>query len=157
MATATTSSLITMAIPVKISSRNGRSMLVYALVDNTSDTCYASPEVLAKIGARLSATEPGETIHTMNGQQTVDLNRYDDINLTGFLNDNSTKISMYEREVYSTINLIYSMIATSTRCHLQGQQCSFDTLADQMPPLLYIPVGLLIGINHTQAIQLLKN
>ena len=41
----------TMAIPVKLSTISGRTVLVYAILDNMSDSCYVCPEILRKLGA----------------------------------------------------------------------------------------------------------
>lgn len=91
------------------------------------------------------------TLHTMNGPEVVDLKRFDDITLSGFMNDNTTRISAYERDIYcNRSQLPLPSPAKAKKCpHLKD-------VVDQMPPSLDIPVGLLIGMNHPEIIQPMK-
>lgn len=70
---------MSMAIPVYISAETGREMLVYALLNNMSDACYISEEVLSTLKPKVSGTERNVTIHTINGPAVEDIEKYDDI------------------------------------------------------------------------------
>ncbi|XP_067949833.1 uncharacterized protein [Watersipora subatra] len=149
LATTTTNGLTTMAIPVKMSVPSGKSMLVYALLDNMSDACYASPQVLKRLEAKVSVIEPNVTIHTMNGQQTSDIERYDNLHLTGFMNDSSATINAYKRNIQCDKSQLPSPEQAKRFRHMSD-------IAKHMPPLLDIPIGLLIGMNYTEVIQPLE-
>ena len=148
-ATCIESKLTNMAIPVYISAGTGQEMLVYALLDTMSDSCYVSPDVISRLGAKASAVERDVTIHTMNGPMTTNLLRYDDLLLRGYMNDNQAQISAYQRGMYCNKSQLPSPEQARRLPHLKN-------IANQIPPLLDIPVALLIGMNHTEVIQPLE-
>lgn len=145
MATATGNSLVTMAIPVTVVTENS-SLLVYAILNSMSDACYATPYLLKKLDIKSNATESNVTLHTMNGSQTVDLKRFDNIVPSGFMNDNTTRINAYEREIYCNRSQLPSPAKAKGYPHLKD-------VVHHMPLLLDIPVGLLVGMNHPEIIQ----
>ena len=139
----------TMAIPVKLSTISGRTVLVYAILDNMSDSCYVCLDILRKLGAKASAIEPDVTINTMNGPQTLDIERYDDLTVTGYNNNNCVKISAYKRAIHCD----KSNLPSPDRAH---QYHHLKDVTHLITPLLDIPVGVLIGSNYTEVIQPLE-
>lgn len=139
-----------MAVPVYVSAGTGKEILVYALLDNMSDACYASGELLSKLKAKASDTERNVTIHTINGSETQNIQRYDDVVLRGYSTDESARISVYRRDrIHGNKDQMPTAFKASELHHLQG-------IADQLPPDLNIPIGLLIGMDHPEIIQPLE-
>ena len=144
------SHLTSMAIPVYISAGTGREMLVYALLDNMSDACYVSKEVISTLKPRISEIEKGITIHTINGPKTEDVERYDDFILRGYMTDSYAHVSAYQRDdIYCNRDQLPSPVKARRLEHLRP-------IADKMPPLMDIPVGLLIGMDVPEIIQPLE-
>lgn len=136
-----------MAVPVYVSAGTGREILVYALLDNMSDACYVSTEVIKLLNANASDIETDVTIHTINGPVKADIERFDDLILRGYTTDSYAQISAYNKNhVYCKREQLPDPDKARRVTHLAS-------IADQIPPLMDIPVGLLIGSDHSEVIQ----
>ncbi|XP_067943262.1 uncharacterized protein [Watersipora subatra] len=90
------------------------------------------------------------TIHTINGSECVDIERYDHLMLRGYTTNTNAQISAYRRDHVSCKR---DQIPDTSRAkryqHLQK-------IAAEIPPKLDIPVGLLIGADHPEILQPLE-
>jgi hypothetical protein len=133
-----------MVVPVYVSA-GGIEKLVYALLDNGSDSCYIDKHVAKEIGA--TGKLQNVKMQTMNAITDETLTFFTDLNIRGYLNNNTTSLDAYEKDY---INCDRSHIPTRDKCsklpHLQR-------VASQIPSLLDIPIGLLIGADCPQAIH----
>ena len=130
-------------VPVYISA-GGREKLVYALMDNGSDSTYIDKQVAKEINAT-GATEDVQMV-TMNAVTDEKLMLYPDLTVRGYMTNNTTMLDAYEKDA---INCSTEQIPTYDKClklpHLQK-------VAKHLSPLLDIPIGLLIGADCPQAI-----
>ena len=141
--------LTSMAIPVYVSAGTGAEMLVYALLDNQSDACFISRDVISTLKPKVTEVEPVK-ICTLNGEKETDLNRYDSIRLRGYSTDYHTVISVFEQP---KIALDREQLPTPEKAEKVNH---LRSIANQMPPLLDIPIGLLLGMNYPELIQPLE-
>lgn len=140
-----------MVVPVYLSAGTGREILVYAMLDNMSDACYISANVVKMLKATANDTEVGVTIHTINGAEQTDIDRFDELMLRGYSTDNYAQISAYKRDhVYCKRDQIPNPDKARKVPHL-------TTIADAIPHQLDIPIGLLIGSDHPEVIQPLES
>ena len=142
--------VLSMAVPVFVSNGNGKELLVYALLDTQSDSCFISKEVAQYIGARGEATQV--TVCTMNGKQGRTTKRYRSISLRGYLTTATTTIHAYEQDELISVSKdqIPTDEAARRMAHLQD-------IAVNLPPLLDAPVGILIGADCPEALTPLSS
>ena len=85
----------------------------------------------------------------MNGPQTLDIERYDDLTVTGYNNNNCVKIFAHKRAIHCD----KSNLPSPARAH---QYHHLKDVTHLITPLLDIPVGVLIGSNYTEVIHPLE-
>lgn len=134
-----------MLVPVHLSAGTGREVLVYAMLDNMSDACYVSSSVIQMLQAQPDEIEERVTIHTINGSECVNIERYDRLILRGYTTSTHAQISAYRRDHVSC-----------TRYQQSKKAPHLEKIAAEIPLRLDIPVGLLIGANHPEILQPLK-
>ena len=143
--------MTSMLVPVYLSAGTGREILVYAMLDNMSDACYVSAEVVKMLNANADDIEKNVVIHTVNGSECTDIERYDNLMLRGYSTDNYAQISAYKKDqVYCKRDQIPNPDRAKRLAHLK-------TIAEAIPPPLDIPIGLLIGCDHPEVIQPLES
>ncbi|XP_067948721.1 uncharacterized protein [Watersipora subatra] len=133
-----------MAIPVYVSAGSGKEKLVYALLDTQSDACFISKETAEFIEPRGRPEQI--TMSTLNGCSTQTTSKYVNIKLRGFSTNEVTSINAYEQDA---ITCNREQIPTAAKADATGH---LQDIAEKLPPLLDIPVGLLIGTDCPQAL-----
>ncbi|XP_067931116.1 uncharacterized protein [Watersipora subatra] len=133
-----------MAIPVYVSAGSGKEKLVYALLDTQSDACFISKETAEFIEPRGRPEQI--TMSTLNGCSTQTTSKYVNVKLRGFSTNEVTSINAYEQDA---ITCNREQIPTAAKADATGH---LQNIAEKLPPLLDIPVGLLIGTDGPQAL-----
>ena len=128
---------LSMVLPVYISTYSGNRTLVYAMLDTQSDTCFISEKVASLLKPEVE--EETVTISTMTGTCTEKLNKYTNLKIQGYYEDNSTIITAYGREdIPCDYNNIPNRVNTQHAGHLKD-------VRNLLAPKIDAPIGLLIG------------
>ena len=146
----TRGNLSSMLVPVYLSAGTGREILVYAMLDNMSDACYISSNVVQMLQAKPDDIERDVIIHTINGSERVDIERYDRLMLRGYTTSTNAQISAYRRD---HVTCKRDQIPDTSRAK---EFKHLEKIASEIPPRLDIPIGLLIGADHPEILQPLE-
>ena len=140
--------ILSMLVPVYVSTGSSE-QLVYAMLDTQSDVSFISQSLAAKL--RPNYTSERVTITTLNGQKTKLMNRHK-VNVRGFglAITEEVELDAYEQE---SIPCTPSQIPN--RGHIAGLP-HLNSLLRKLPPKMDIPVGLLIGVDCSQALAPLE-
>jgi hypothetical protein len=134
-----------MITPVYITTDEFNSeILVYALLDTQSDSCFISREVAAIL--RPKHVTENVSISTLNGVTDERVRKYQNIHIRGYYNADRITVDAYERQkIPCDRSQIPDNVNTSYLHHL-------EQIRDQLPPPLDAPIGLLIGTDCTEAL-----
>ena len=146
-ATRSKSTLLSMVLPVYVSTLEGKETLVYALLDSQSDASFISEETAKRLSPAFC--KENITISTINGEKTTTVNHYRDIVIRGYYTKESTVINPYGQE---TIPCDRTLIPS---CNSDISHLS--SVKKHLAPALDIPVGLLIGVDCPEALAPLES
>ena len=142
--------LLSMVVPVYISAAvTGPEKLVYALLDTQSDACFVTTEIAEAIQAK--AKKEKVTISTLHGETTKDVNKFCSLKIKGYKMNSSTTIDAYQQE-----SIPYKREQIPASNHAE-EYAHLKVIAHELPPALDIPVGLLLGINCSEALAPLES
>ncbi|KAK3749896.1 hypothetical protein QZH41_005809 [Actinostola sp. cb2023] len=138
-----------MIVPVWLHHKDNpqHEVLVYALLDDASDTTFVRTSTLEALG--VSGTEIKLNLYTMHGKAEIPVQRVDGLVVKGF--DKAVNVPL--PKTYSR-DYIPSMRNQIPRRETANLWPHFKKIADKLPPYQSnIDVGLLIGCNCPKAIK----
>ena len=137
--------MYSMIVPVYVSAVDGgKEKLIYAMLDTQSDASFITTPVASMIEAK--GKEEDLTLCTMNGEITKKTNKFTNLKIRGYMTDNETVLQAYEQE---SIKYNREQIPTDLRCK---KLAHLRKIAQDLPPMLDIPVGMLIGVDCPEAL-----
>ncbi|XP_067933081.1 uncharacterized protein [Watersipora subatra] len=142
------SEILSMAVPVYVSSGN-KELLVYALLDTQSDSCFVTKTVANIIESKGESEDV--VVCTLNGETTKRIKKYDNITIRGYMTDAHVTVSAYEQDY---ITCKKEQIPTKEKA---SRLDHLSHLGKEIPSYLDIPVGLLIGSDCPQALTPLSS
>ena len=148
LSTCTGSSNTTNVIPVWISTKENPRVekLVYALLDTQSDSSFIEENLCSQLAA---ATEPCKLkVTTLLGKDvTVECQKASSLRVRGYTSTHV--IDLLPTYTRDSIPLDREHIPT---CETAKKWDHFESIAAEIPPLLNIEIGLLIGYNCSNAL-----
>lgn len=132
--------LLNMVVPVYVSAKDSQEILVYAVLDNGSDSTYINAEVAAKLQAPY--TTERITVSTLTGKRTSFVNKYEVAIRPYKTCNNQQKENIVHAYEQDTIPCNRNQIPNS---EMAKRMHHVKEIAEKLPPKLDVPTGILIG------------
>ena len=134
---------LSMVLPIHILTHDDKEAFVYALLDTQSDASFITSDVAAKLS--LVATQEKVTLGTLNHESTSMITKYHKLRIRGYNCNKSIELTAYKWDTLPcNRNQIPNNVNVARYPHLQK-------IAKSLPPLLDLPIGMLIGVDCSEA------
>ncbi len=135
-------------IPVRVQCvDSGKNILTYAFLDNGSNACFLSQELLNQLGTTGQATTL--KLRTMSGETQLPSVAVNNLTISSYSGENAIRLpKCFSREEIPVSNI------QIPRADILSRFAHLQEATDDMPAYMpHIPVGLLIGNNCTKALE----